>query len=288
MIDRRRSARPKTDISGQAGMPRAARELMRFCGSLPDRMQGYVFDRFLRVSTREPVLTPASVFVAAGENCPYSGAQWIPVRRALKDLAPGPNDVFVDLGSGKGKVVLIAGRLPYQQAIGVEIDNDLSSCAALNIRQARSRLRAQHIESVNASVLDWAVPDDVSVLFMFNPFIGQTFRSALGRVFESYDRKPRELHIIYSYPWEHDWLLSTGRVSVENVHPGCWPARPRWWQRGDVIVCYHVGTHGGGASHARRFRSRRRMRALAYWSKPNGHRFAMSAPGQETLYSPAG
>lgn len=257
--------------------------------------QGYAFDRFLGVSTREPVLTTDSVFAAGGENCPYSGAQWIPVRRALKELTPGSADVFVDLGSGKGKALLIAGRLPYRRAIGVEIDEDLSRDSRQNVQRAGSRLRARLIESVNASVLDWVVPDEVSVVFMHNPFIAQTFHSAIGRIFESYDRRPRDLHIVYQYPWEHDWLLSTSRVRVESVRPSSWPALPGWWQSGHVIVCYRVtaAPEGGapqleGASRGHRGRRRHgRGRAADHWSRPNGHRFAMGAPGQETFYSAA-
>ena len=32
---------------------------------------------------------------------------------------------------------------------------------------------------------------------MFNPFIGRTFRRAIGQTFESYDRNPRTLYIVY-------------------------------------------------------------------------------------------
>lgn len=182
----------------------------------------------------------------------------------------------MDLGSGKGKVLLIAGRLPYRRAIGVEIDENLARYSGRNVRQARSRLRTPLVETVNASVLDWPIPDEASVIFMFNPFIGRTFRSAVERILQSYDRTPRKLHIVYQHPWEHDWLLSTGRVSVESVRPDGWPARPGWWRSGQVIVCYRVGAATQGSL---------RSRAVEYWSRPNGHRFAMSAPGQDTLYS---
>jgi hypothetical protein len=199
----------------------------------------------------------------------------------------------VDLGCGKGRVLLIAGRLPYRRAIGVEIDEALARHAQGNVQQARSRLRARHVESVNASVLEWRIPDDTSVIFMFNPFIGQTFRSAMGLVFESYDRSPRELRIVYQFPWEHDWLLSTGRATVQSVRPSGWPALPGWWRRGDVIVCYRItaapadGRPHDGQSRSRPTRPAGRRRAAERWSRPNGHRFAMSAPGQDTLYSPS-
>ena len=171
-----------------------------------------------------------------GDNIRYEACQWLPVRRMLKSLPPSPSDIFVDLGSGKGKTVLIVGLLPYRRVVGVELDNDLSHCSALNVEKARARLRAQEIYSVTANVLEWLISDDVSVIFMFNPFVGQTFRTVVSRIIESYDRSPRTLHIVYQFPQEHDWLLSTGRVIVENVMPCQWPTNPWWWRVGKVIV----------------------------------------------------
>ena len=77
---------------------------------------------------------------------------------------------------------------------------------------------------------------------MYNPFFGQTFRATLSRVFDSYDRNPRKLHIVYQYPLEHNWLIASGRVVVENVRPVRYPAPRRWWEGEDekVIVTYHV------------------------------------------------
>jgi hypothetical protein len=143
------------------------------------------------------------------------------------------------------------------------------------------------VYSVVADVLEWPIPDDTSVVFMYNPFIGQTFRAAVALIFESYDRKPRTLHIVYVYPWEHDWLVSTGRVVVDNVRPQFWPARRRWWQTGNVIVSYRVvGALKDGRSEPpvphRLFQPRRR--AMRRWSRCNGHRFAIHAPGWESVY----
>jgi SAM-dependent methyltransferase len=279
-----------TEVPGarrvQRGASRPIARIASFCVSLSNGAQGWVFDRLLGVSTRGGVVTDSSMFNSGGDNCPYSGSQWLPVRRVLKSLAPGPADVFVDLGSGKGKVLLIAGRLPYRRVVGIEIDEGLSRCAEHNIVKARHRLSAEDINSINVSVLEWRLPDDVSVVFMYNPFIGQTFYSAIDRIFESYNRKPRALHIVYGYPLEHDWLLSTGRVIIDNVGPSHWPALPRWWQKADVIISYKVvafseKNKSGSLSRL----SVGRHRAIQYWSRPNSHPFIISAPDGKIFYS---
>jgi SAM-dependent methyltransferase len=250
--------------------------------SLPDR----IFDLLLGVSTREPVIGESTVFTGQ-ENCPYEVSQWLPVRNALKDLEPGTADVFVDLGSGKGKALLIAGKLPFKHVIGVELDEKLSESARSNIGQAGGRLKASAVDCITASVLEWPIPDETSVVFMANPFIGHTFRSAIGRIIESYDRRPRTLHIVYLHPWEHDWLMSTGRVVVDNVRSGNWLLRPRWWQGGYVIISYRVVDRMPAGSQPSSFyrSSIRSRRAIQHWSTANGHCFTMSAPGADTIYS---
>ena len=272
-------------ISPTRVTPAASGPLQR-CRAFPGLLQNLIFDAYFGVSTREPVFATGSVFTSNGEECPYSAAQWRPVHQALKELSPGVSDVFVDFGSGKGKVLLAASRFPYRRTIGVEIDMDLAQGSITNVERARARLRARQIDSVTDSVLTWPFPDDVSTVFMFNPFIGQTFRAAVHRVFDSYDRNPRSLHIIYQFPWEHDWLLSTGRIVVESVRPSSWPAFFGWWRRGEVIVTYRVtGPAQQDRAAVASSRIARRRRATKHWARPNGHQFTLNAPGESPRYS---
>lgn len=244
-------------------------------------LQQRAFERRLGVSTQGHTYLDD-----AGESTEdrgfYEGCQWLPVRRALKALDPGPADVFVDLGSGKGQALLIAGGLPYGRVIGVELLDELTRDAERNLAQARPRLRAARVEAVTADVLEWPVPDDLSLVFMYCPFMGEIFHASMQRIFESYDRNPRPLHIVYSYPWEHNWLVRSGRVVVQDVGPAQWPALPWWWRTGWAVVTYRVvgeGEGGPGMPDARR-RPLRPRRALERWSAPNDHVFKLTRDGE--------
>ena len=266
---------------------RYATELTDICAGNFYGAQQRVFDLLLGVSTRGIVVTGDNMYDMGGDNCYYQGCEWLSVRRALKDLSPTTSDVFVDLGSGKGKALLIAGLLPYKRVIGVEMDKELSRLAELNVNRVRARLRADKVECVTASVLEWEIPDDASVIFMFNPFIGQTFSAVTSKIFESYDRNPRLLHIVYGHPWEHDKLLSTSRVVVKNVRSDTSPGRIGWWKKGDVIVTYRVVE--SVADDQLEWRRPRGVlwprRAVRRWSVPNGHNFSMPIPGSDKTYT---
>ena len=263
---------------------RTISKVVALATAIPGSVQADLFDRLFGVSTAVD-----SAFSVDGDNNPYDGSQWLPVWRALRRLDPGPQDVFVDLGSGKGRVLLIAGSLPYGRVIGVDLDEELDRCAKENIRKAAGRLRAKEVTSVTANVLEWPVPDDLSVVFMFNPFMGQTFCGAMQRILDSYDRKPRDLRIIYGFPAEHDWLVSTGRVVVESVACCFWPPRPGWWRRGDVRVTYRVVPASEGRStEPVPGPSRQPSRALQHWSGPNGFKVVLKRSAEGVFYSAVG
>ena len=241
------------------------------------KIYGYeqrIFDWYSGTSTAGLAYTQVDAYNADTENWPHLGCQWPALSFVLKDL---PREgTFVDLGSGKGKALLIAGMLAYQRVVGVEIDSELAVEARRNVENFRHRKRAGVIESVTASVVDWRIPDDSSIVFMQNPFFGETFKEAMANVFSSYDRNPREMHIVYMFPWEHEWLLSTGRVHVENVRSEGWPKLPRWWAGEHVTVIYHITEEHQPPTRCRSVQRRpsaAERKALQRWRTPSKHFF---------------
>ena len=241
------------------------------------KIYGYeqrIFDWYSGTSTAGLTYTQVDTYSADTENWPHLGCQWPALSFVLKDL---PREgAFVDLGSGKGKALLIAGMLAYQRVVGVEIDSGLAMEARRNVENFGHRKRIGVIESVTASVLDWEVPDDSSIIFMQNPFFGETFKEAMANVFGSYDRNPREMHIVYMFPWEHEWLLSTGRVHVESVRSEGWPKLPRWWASEHVTVIYHITEENQSPTRCRsvpRRSSAAGRKALQRWGTPSKHFF---------------
>jgi hypothetical protein len=272
--------------SARLSVPGRLRRTLAAGAAALEWAQMRAFDVVLGVSTEKWMLTDESLFVSETENTAYVGCQWLPLRRVLTDLPLQRSDVFVDIGAGKGKALLIAGRFRCAQVIGVELNAELSAGATRNVEIARRRLRCQRVETVNANALAWPIPGDASVFFFNNPFIGGTFRSAIERVIDSYDHFPRPVRIVYGHPWEHDWLLSTGRVVLENVRPRFWPTQPGWWRSEHVITVYRVVTAGAESVDSRPPSVRPgRRKAMARWAAPNGQAYALRPVGMDAVRS---
>jgi hypothetical protein len=101
--------------------------------------------------------------------------------RAILDLIEraelGSDDVFVDLGSGLGWVVLLVACLSEARAIGIELEPTYCDSA----RSLASRLNLDHAEFVAADARTASLQAG-TVYFMYTPFRGAMLQHILERL----------------------------------------------------------------------------------------------------------
>jgi predicted RNA methylase len=183
------------------------------------RVAGRLVDRWLGIDTADEVRLER-LGLAAPERVGYEPSGWLTLRRILRTDEVSPADVFLDLGCGKGRAVLLAARYPFRRVIGVELSDRLTSVARNNVAACRARLRCGSVELVNADVTTYRVPDDVSVVYMNNAFRGSIFDAAMRNLIASVDRQPRTVRLIYSNARDHDRLMRTGRFQLVRASSG--------------------------------------------------------------------
>jgi hypothetical protein len=144
----------------------------------------------------------------------YEASDWLDLRRALPKRRVRPTDVLIDFGSGKGRVVYQAAKYPFARVIGVEISANLNEVARGNIERRLHTLACRNIELVTTDAADFAIPDDVTVAYLYHPFGGGTFEAMIRNIIDSLDRNPRRLTLIYQMPWREDYILGTGRFEL--------------------------------------------------------------------------
>jgi SAM-dependent methyltransferase len=186
---------------------------------LADRL---VADRRLGISTAGRI-TLDRLGIPDPERVSYEPSPWRTLRRVLSPDEVCPSDVFIDVGAGKGRVVLeAAAHYAFGSVMGLELSPELASVARANVSTS-TNLRCHHVEIIVGDATQFRIPDDVTVVFLYNPFRGTTFEHFLGRVLASLDRRPRPLRLVYRTPFEHERLLRTGRFSLMREHR---PLRP--------------------------------------------------------------
>jgi precorrin-6B methylase 2 len=161
--------------------------------------------------------------LAAPERGKYEAAGWSILPRILPAREVSGDDVFIDYGSGMGRIVYeAAARYRFKRVIGLELSDHLNQIARSNLDRNSKRLRCSNIQLVTADALEYQPPSDVTVAFFFNPFVGRTFETVVRRLLDAAEHR---LRIIYSCPVEHELLMSTGRLTEQRRRRGWRPVK---------------------------------------------------------------
>ena len=154
-----------------------------------------------------------------------SGGQYQPSEPALFDemlsALPAAADgfTFIDLGSGKGRTLLMASSYPFRRIIGVELLEELNAIALENIARYRSpEQQCFNIEAKTGDASRFEFPAEPAVLYLFNPFPRHVWREVLANLHRSLRAAPRKVYVIYHNPVHEDilaaqdWLRELGRT----------------------------------------------------------------------------
>jgi SAM-dependent methyltransferase len=108
---------------------------------------------------------------------------------------------FVDLGSGKGRTLLMASDYPFRRIVGVEILPVLHLAAEQNIRDyKRPTQRCLRIEALCADACVYKLPEEPLVLYLFNPLPERALFEVLHGLERSLAQSPRPVWVVYHNP----------------------------------------------------------------------------------------
>lgn len=121
---------------------------------------------------------------------------------------------FLEAGCGKGRVIKIAAAKGFKNIYGFDLVPYLvkaSRDVAAEIMREFPDAKAS-IELANAA--DYVVPDEVDVIFLFNPFDETVMRSFVSRIKESLLRKHRSITVLYANPVCKDLFENAGFIEI--------------------------------------------------------------------------
>jgi SAM-dependent methyltransferase len=109
--------------------------------------------------------------------------------------------VFIDLGSGKGRALLLASRFPFKEIIGVELSAFLTGIAINNLRIFKDEHQKCHkLRAMCLDATSYELPPEMAVLFLYNPFGENVMRSVVSNVECSLRSCPRKVYVLYDWP----------------------------------------------------------------------------------------
>lgn len=151
-----------------------------------------------RYSRRRAALNPKARYEPVNEGG---------LRTIIECLVPDPSEYsFFDIGSGKGKALIIAGNYPFKQVRGIELDQRLHLIAENNLAMAGQKMqrRCAEIRSTQADAVACSEYADHSVIFLFNSFQDDQLKRLVDRISEHARRNDGHTVLVCLTPtrWE--------------------------------------------------------------------------------------
>ena len=148
-------------------------------------------------------LVPVKSLDLPGEQRTYAVLYWPSLQRSvermLNSLAIDHRDfTFVDIGSGKGRVLLMASLLPFRRIVGVELSDKLHAVAQRNVGVFHpAEQRCADIALFNGDAAQFVFPEGSLVLYFFDPFDRTVMDRVVANLAESLRESPRETWVVY-------------------------------------------------------------------------------------------
>lgn len=107
--------------------------------------------------------------------------------------------VFLDIGSGKGRALVLAAEAGFKKVIGVEYASELNDMAHTNIETVRGRFPNTEFVLQEGDALQYDIPEEVDVIYLFNPFDETATRGILQQVEPAFKRS-KPVYLVYVHP----------------------------------------------------------------------------------------
>lgn len=119
-----------------------------------------------------------------------------------------PRFTFIDVGSGKGRTLLMASDYPFRRIMGIEILPELHQVALENVRKYKSsKQKCAAIECRCADAREFTFPPEPIVVYLFNPLPEPGLATVIENLERSLRQSPRTAYVVYHNP-EHEHLLA--------------------------------------------------------------------------------
>lgn len=133
----------------------------------------------------------------------YRPARLLPLRRMLREIVPllPAERVLVDVGSGKGRVLMVASEFGFKEVRGVEFSPELCEIARRNVVQFQKASGCKaRFRIIEQDATKYPIQDDENVFVFYNPFDGAILSKVLENIRTSLKQQPRKIVIVYYNP----------------------------------------------------------------------------------------
>jgi SAM-dependent methyltransferase len=118
--------------------------------------------------------------------------------RKSRPAAPIEDFIFIDIGAGMGRAVLMAAEMPFRAVVGVELHPTLAGIARRNLTLWRAAGRARApMKIVCKDAVEFEFPQGPCLALLFNPFGAPVLRRLLAAWRTAFAGRAGQLDLLY-------------------------------------------------------------------------------------------
>ena len=157
----------------------------------------------------------------AGDNVKnaemYQGANYYLLEtmfQKLKELHAG--DKFVDVGCGKGRVLVVAAHYSFSKLTGIDFAQSICDEAKKNTDPLFNLFPDINVNIICADAMYYQYEKDIDVFFLFNPFNEVVMKEVVKNIVVSIT-SPRKIYVVYLNPVQKKIFLEAGFKEIYAV-----------------------------------------------------------------------
>ena len=120
---------------------------------------------------------------------------------------PVEKTAFVDVGAGKGRVMLLAAELPFRRIVGIELHPALAATARRNVERYSPQHKAPPVRIEEADIMRLRMPAGPCCLYLFNPFSLVLMDRFLDKLARDFRNREQDLDLLYVNDEQRDLFL---------------------------------------------------------------------------------
>jgi SAM-dependent methyltransferase len=178
------------------------------------------FDWEFRVDTTSATVSWRERFIGSLSS-PYQPIEPALFREIMNSLVINfPQFTFIDIGSGKGRALLMASEYEFRCVLGIELLPKFNQVAQENIRRfSPTTAKGAPIEVICGDATQFSFPAEPSVVLLNNPLRKSGLRKIIGNLEQSLREVPRSVFLVYANPiWEQILSNSSQFQKIAGTH----------------------------------------------------------------------
>jgi len=126
------------------------------------------------------------------------------------------NSVILDIGSGEGLPLCYFAQKGFKKVMGIEFSGDLVKTSRTNLKLIEDKYNNFQWDIIEGDAYNYQIPDEVNVIWMFNPFYGDLLEKVLMNIQNAGQK--RKIFILFANP-PKETLTKKYLLLIKKIRP---------------------------------------------------------------------